>query len=122
MTHQRVHLRTSSRGRKFRAGSRRIEFTEGDRTTANELFLWATNDSQIYRSTHIPWVNNLKRKMKNGTYNEELAFKGIRLYYVPRVIQGYQKEFGDFPVDIAARVILAGMLLKKVKIDISEGV
>jgi hypothetical protein len=58
-----------------------------------ELEVWVENDSQIYHSRLIPIYKNFQRKKANGTYNHELAVKGM-MYAVNDSNKNYKKEFG----------------------------
>lgn len=40
---------------------------------SRELFLYATNDGELYRQMITPIIDNMKRKVKNGIYDKEKA-------------------------------------------------
>ena len=60
---------------------------------AHELVLHADNDSHLHRSSHTPIMNNLKKKMKKGTYDSEKA-KKLWGYHADRAAHSYHKEHG----------------------------
>jgi hypothetical protein len=60
---------------------------------ADELVLYIQNDGDLYERNYMPVVMNLLKKMKKGTYDQELAVKGWA--YV--VEAGAKKYFQDFP-------------------------
>lgn len=61
---------------------------------AKELVLHADNDHHLYHSSHTPIMNNLKKKMKAGTYHPEKA-KKLWAYHADRAAQSYAKHHGD---------------------------
>ena len=60
---------------------------------AKELALHADNDPHLYRSSHIPIVKNLQKKMAKGEYEQEKARK-LWGYHADRAAQSYHKEYG----------------------------
>lgn len=60
---------------------------------ANELFLYATNEHSLYNIYIQPILKNFRRKVKNGTFNEELAPKAFDSC-VKAAAMRYCKEFG----------------------------
>jgi len=60
---------------------------------AKELALHADNDPHLYRSSHIPIVKNLQKKMLKGEYEQEKARK-LWGYHADRAAQSYHKEHG----------------------------
>jgi hypothetical protein len=42
-------------------------------TESRELFLYATNDGELYRQMSTPIINNLKKKAAKGIYNSDSA-------------------------------------------------
>ena len=66
---------------------------EADMVMVNELFLFITNDAQLYRQRITPLIKNYQRKMKKGIFDQEMAVKGF-LYAVNDGIKKYNKEFG----------------------------
>ena len=61
---------------------------------AKELVLHADNHPHLHYSSHTPIMNNLKKKMKNGTYDSGKA-KKLWAYHADRAAQSYAKEHGD---------------------------
>lgn len=66
---------------------------EYDEHAARELELYIDNDSQLHRSSFVPIIANLARKMKKGTYSPALAAK-LWAYHIKRGADKYVKEFG----------------------------
>lgn len=67
---------------------------EADMVMINELFLFITNDAQLYRQRITPLIKNYQRKMKKGIFDQDMAVKGF-LYAVNDGIKKYNKEFGS---------------------------
>lgn len=61
---------------------------------AKELVLHADNDHHLYHSSHVPIMNNLRKKMKKGEYHPEKA-KKLWAYHADRAAQSYAKHHGD---------------------------
>lgn len=59
-----------------------------------ELVLYITNDGDLYRQRTIPIIENLKRKVKKGNYDRELAVKAWQ-YLADDGVRKYDKEFGS---------------------------
>lgn len=59
---------------------------------ANELFLYATNEYSLYNSYIQPILKNFRRKVKNGTFNADLAPKAFDTC-VKDAAMRYCKEF-----------------------------
>lgn len=57
-------------------------------------YLWATNDSDVYNSTHVPWVKNIKKKLDSGKYDHATMVPAIKKYWGARVLQ-VAKKGGD---------------------------
>lgn len=60
----------------------------------DELVLYITNDGDLYRGRACDIIKNLKRKVKNGNYNKELAVKAWK-YLADDGVRKYDKEFGS---------------------------
>lgn len=60
---------------------------------ANELFLYAANESNLYTNYILPILNNFRRKVKKGTFNADLAPKAFETC-VKDAAMRYCKEFG----------------------------
>jgi hypothetical protein len=65
-----------------------------DKDMARELYLWATNDSQLYYQQRRPILINLSKKYKKGTFDIDKASKLWR-YFIDNALQKYNKEFGS---------------------------
>ena len=61
-------------------------------TEARELFLFITNDGDLYRQQTQPIILNLRKKIKHGVYNSELAVKLWR-YLADSGAKKYNKEY-----------------------------
>jgi hypothetical protein len=61
---------------------------------AKELALHADNTEHLYKSSHIPIVKNLQKKMKKGEYDQAKARK-LWSYHADRAAQHYAKEHGS---------------------------
>ena len=60
---------------------------------SRELFLYATNDGNLYRQMITPIINNLHTKAKKGTYNKEMA---VDAWYgvATEASNHYYKDYG----------------------------
>ena len=67
--------------------------THVNEATANELFLYATNEYSLYTMYVQPILKNFRRKVKKGTFNAELAPKAFDSC-VKDAAMRYCKEFG----------------------------
>lgn len=67
--------------------------THVNESAANELFLYATNDYRLYTTYVQPILKNFRRKIKNGTFNADLAPKAFDSC-VKDAAMRYCKEFG----------------------------
>jgi hypothetical protein len=65
-----------------------------DPDMARELYLYSTNDSQLYYQQRRPILINLSKKYKKGTFDVDKAAKLWR-YFVDNSLQKYNKEFGS---------------------------
>ena len=60
---------------------------------SRELFLYATNDGDLYRRMITPVIQNLRKKAKKGIYDKEKAVDAF--YYVAcEASKMYNKDFG----------------------------
>ena len=60
---------------------------------SNELFLYATNDGNLYRRMILPVIENLRKKAIKGIYDSEKAIDAY--YYVAtEASKMYNKDFG----------------------------
>lgn len=60
----------------------------------DELVLYITNDGDLYRQMTTPIINNMKRKHKNGNYDDTLAVKAW-MHLTDAGVKKYDKEFGS---------------------------
>ncbi len=63
-----------------------------DIQAANELYLFAVNDANLYRQRIIPIIANLRKKVSKGIYNPELALK-LWKYAADDAAKRYNKEY-----------------------------
>ena len=70
-----------------------------DSDAMNELKLFIANDEDLYRRQFMPIVANIKRKIKRGVYNHEMAPK-LWMYLVDNAAKKYVKEFGSPEQDV----------------------
>jgi hypothetical protein len=61
---------------------------------ARELVLHGDNTEHLHRSSYVPIVANLRKRVKKGQYDEEKARK-LWGYHADRAAHSYHKEFGD---------------------------
>lgn len=60
---------------------------------SRELFLYATNDGNLYRQQITPVIENLRKKALKGTYDKEKAVDAY--YYVAcTASKMYERDFG----------------------------
>ena len=71
-----------------------------DSDAMNELKLFINNDEDLYRKKFMPIIANIKRKIKRGVYNHEMAPK-LWMYLVDEAARKYVKEFGSPDQDVA---------------------
>lgn len=57
-------------------------------------YLWATNDSGVYNSTHVPWIKNIKRRIDSGKYDHAQMVPAIKKYWGKEVLS-LAKRGGD---------------------------
>jgi hypothetical protein len=91
-----------------RAAGRVTQEMENRMTTVRELLLWSTNDQDTYRMVYEPWFKwALERIEKGKPIDKEKMAEAVMKYKVKLVHDGYQKQFGNFPIDSQERKILA---------------
>lgn len=67
--------------------------TYRDTTESRELFLYATNDGNLYRQMITPIINNLRKKAQKGVYDMDKAVDAW--YPVATAASGkYNKDYG----------------------------
>lgn len=62
-------------------------------TESRELFLYATNDGDLYRRMILPTIENLRKKAIKGTYETEKAIDSY-YYIATETSKMYNKYFG----------------------------
>ena len=67
--------------------------THVNEAAANELLLYATNEYSLYTMYIQPILKNFRRKVKNGTFNADLAPKAFDTCVKEAAVL-YCKEFG----------------------------
>ena len=72
---------------------------------ARELFLYATNDGDLYRHMTTPVITNLKKKLAKGIYDTD---KAVDAYYhiATEASKKYEKDF-DYAFGVADRFTVA---------------
>ena len=70
-----------------------------DSDAVNELDSYIMNDEDLYRRRFMPIIENLKRKMKRGVYDDKLAIK-LWMYLIDDAARKYVQEFGDPSQDV----------------------
>ena len=97
-----------------------------DSDAINELDLFIMNDEDLYRRRFMPIIENLKRKMKKGIYDDKLAIK-LWMYLVDDGAREYVKEFGDPSQDVKdmfpkeTRLKVAQIIADREKENIEKG-
>ena len=97
-----------------------------DSDAVNELDLFIMNDEDLYRQQFMPKILNLKRKMKKGTYDDELAIK-LWMYLVDNAARKYVQEFGTPDQDVKdmfpkeTRLQVAQVIADREKENIEQG-
>lgn len=85
-----------SKGQTFFKGDKYYDKKYSDDVAMNELELYLENDGELYRQQFMSIIENLKKKLKSGAYNHELAPK-LWLYYIENGAKKYAKEFASSP-------------------------
>ena len=97
-----------------------------DSDAVNELDLFIMNDEELYRRRFMPIIENLKRKMKKGIYDDKLAIK-LWMYLVDDGAREYVKEFGSADQDVKdmfpkeTRLKVAQIIADREKENIEKG-
>lgn len=87
-------------------------------TESNELFLFITNDADLYRQTIQPAINNLKKKYKKGIYDIN---KAVDLwYYVATNGSNLYNKYYGYNFTVTERFTCAIDLEKYFKEDIEN--
>jgi len=84
---------------------------EIDEDAARELYWFIINDGNLYRQRITPIVENMKRKVSKGTYDENLAVKAFQ-YAADDGAKRYSKEVGEMSFNVPTRKETAKQLLE----------
>lgn len=115
-----------SKSQTFFKGDKYYDRKYSDDVAMRALELYLENDAELYRQKFMPIINNLKKKLKSGAYNHELAPK-LFLYYVEEGAKKYAKENASHPSEWknifkkADRIILSQKLADYYHDDIVGG-
>lgn len=79
--------------------------TYNETAESRELFLYATNNGDLYRSMTTPVITNLKKKLAKGVYDSD---KAVDAYYhiATEASNRYQKDYG-YAFSVADRFTVA---------------
>ena len=97
-----------------------------DSDAVNELDSYLMNNEELYRRRFMPIIENLKRKMKRGIYDDKLAIK-LWMYLVDDAARQYVQEFGTPDQDVKdmfpkeTRLQVAQVLADREKENIEKG-
>ena len=97
-----------------------------DSDAINELDSFIMNDEELYRRRFMPIIENLKRKMKRGVYDDQKAIK-LWMYLVDDAARQYVQEFGTPDQDVKdmfpkeTRLQVAQILADREKENIEKG-
>lgn len=89
-----------------------------DSVAAHELYLFAVNDAQLYQTRIIPIIANLKKKIRKGIYNPQLARKLWR-YAADDAAKRYAKEYGG-SFTVATRQVAADEMAEHFAAELME--
>ena len=108
----------------MRANQFIIEAPDSD--AVNELDSYIMNNEDLYRRRFMPIIENLKRKMKRGIYDDKLAIK-LWMYLIDDAAREYVKEFGSPDQDVKdmfpkeTRLKVAEIISLREKENIEQG-
>ena len=97
-----------------------------DSDAINELDSYIMNNEDLYRRRFMPIIENLKRKMQKGIYDDKLAIK-LWMYLIDDAAREYVKEFGDDGQDVKdmfpkeTRLQVAQIIANREKENIEQG-
>ena len=97
-----------------------------DSDAVNELDSYIMNTEDLYRRRFMPIIENLKRKMKRGIYDDKLAIK-LWMYLVDDAAVKYVQEFGTPEQDVKdmfpkeTRLQVASKIADREKENIEQG-
>jgi hypothetical protein len=84
-----------------------------DSNAMNDLEITIESDGELHRQQFMPIINNIKKKIKGGSYNHSLVAK-LWLYLVDAGAKKYAKEFASHPSEWSK------IFIKKDRIILSE--
>ena len=92
-----------------------------DKPLARELYLGASNDSNLYRQRIQPCILNMAKKKVAGTYNKRLAVKQF-MYPIEAYAIKYKKDYctSDFKISNKTKILAASLLLREYSEEINE--
>jgi hypothetical protein len=79
----------------------------GDEVAARELFLFGSNDGDLYRQRTQPIIDNLAKKVAKGTYDFQKSLT-LWKYWADDAAKRYAKEYGG-AFDVPTRKLAAQM-------------
>ena len=97
-----------------------------DSDAVNELDSYIMNNEDLYRRRFMPIIENLKRKMHKGIYDDNLAIK-LWMYLIDDAAREYVKEFGSPDQDVKdmfpkeTRLKVAEIISLREKENIEQG-
>ena len=97
-----------------------------DSDAINELDSFIMNDEELYRRRFMPIIENLKRKMKRGVYDDQKAIK-LWMYLIDDAAREYVKQFGSPDQDVKdmfpkeTRLKVAEVISLREKENIEQG-
>jgi hypothetical protein len=79
-------------------------------TESRELFLYATNNGELYRRSISPIIENMKKKVKKGVYDSE---KAVDAFYNVATLASdfYNRDFG-YKFSVSDRFTVAVDMVK----------
>ena len=97
-----------------------------DSDAVNELDSYIMNNEELYRRRFMPIIENLRRKMNKGIYDDKLAIK-LWMYLVDNAARKYVQEFGTPDQDVKdmfpkeTRLQVAQIIADREKENIEQG-
>jgi len=97
-----------------------------DSDAVNELDSFIMNNEDLYRRRFMPIIENLKRKMKRGIYDDQKAIK-LWMYLIDDAAREYIKEYGTPDQDVKdlfpkeTRLKVAQVIAEREKENLEQG-
>jgi len=97
-----------------------------DSDAVNELDSYIMNTEDLYRRRFMPIIENLKRKMKRGIYDDQKAIK-LWMYLIDDAAREYIKEYGTPDQDVKdlfpkeTRLKVAQVIAEREKENLEQG-